>query len=41
MTGPDGFPAGAATGSHRLVLADLDNNGALDVLAWGAAGTRM
>ena len=37
----DGFPAGAAPGSHRLLLADLDNNGALDVLASGAFGTRM
>ena len=35
------FPAGAAPGSHRLLLADLDNNGALDVLASGAFGTRM
>ena len=34
------FPAGAAPGSHRLLLADLDNNGALDVLASGPAGTR-
>ena len=37
----DGFPSGAAPGSHRLLLADLDNNGALDVLASGASGTRM
>ncbi len=37
----DGFPAGAAAGSHRLLLADLDNNGALDVLASGASGTRL
>ena len=36
-----GFPAGAAPGSHRLLLADLDNNGALDVLASGASGTRL
>ena len=35
------FPAGAAPGSHRLLLADLDNNGALDVLASGSAGTRI
>ncbi len=35
------FPAGAAPGSHRLLLADLDNNGALDVLASGASGTRI
>ena len=37
----DGFPAGAAPGSHRLLLADLDNNGALDVLASGTSGTRV
>ncbi len=37
----DAFPAGAAPGSHRLLLADLDNNGALDVLASGPSGTRM
>ncbi len=37
----DAFPAGAAPGSHRLLLADLDNNGALDVLASGASGTRL
>ena len=37
----DGFPAGAAPGSYRLLLADLDNNGALDVLASGASGTRL
>ena len=37
----DAFPAGAAPGSHRLLLADFDNNGALDVLASGASGTRM
>ena len=35
------FPAGAAPGSHRLVLADLDNNGALDALASGPSGTRL
>ena len=35
------FPAGAVPGSHRLLLADLDNNGALDVLASGASGTRL
>lgn len=37
----DGFPAGAAPGTHRLLLADLDNNGALDVLASGPSGTRL
>ena len=36
-----GFAAGAVPGSHRLVLADLDNNGALDVLASGPSGTRL
>ena len=36
-----GFAAGATPGSHRLVLADLDNNGALDVLASGPSGTRL
>ena len=36
-----GFAAGAAPGSHRLVLADLDNNGALDVLASGPSGMRL
>ena len=36
-----GFPAGVAPGSHRLLLADLDNNGALDVLASGASGTQL
>ncbi len=35
------FPAGAAPGSHRLLLADLDNNGALDVVASGAPGARL
>ena len=37
----DGFPAGAAPGSHRLLLADLDNNGGLDMLGSGASGTRL
>lgn len=31
--------AGAAAGSHRLFLADLDNNGALDLVASGAGGS--
>ena len=35
------FPAGPAAGSHRLLLADLDNNGALDLTASGSAGTRV
>ena len=34
-------PANAAPGSRRLLLADLDNNGALDLLGSGAAGTRV
>lgn len=36
-----GFGAEAAPGSHRLLPADLDNNGALDVLASGPGGTRL
>ena len=35
------FPADAVAGSHRVILADLDNNGALDLLASGTAGTRV
>ena len=35
------FPAGARPASHRLLLADLDNNGALDVTGSGSAGTRI
>ena len=34
-------PSAATVGSHRLLLADLDNNGALDLLGSGAAGTRV
>ena len=34
-------PADAAPGSQRLLLADLDNNGALDLLGSGTAGTRI
>ncbi len=37
---PD-FPVGAAPGLHRLFLADLDNNGAIDLVASGPAGTRI
>lgn len=37
---PD-FPAGAAPGRQRLFLTDLDNNGALDLLASGPVGTRI
>ena len=33
-------PRNAAPGSLRLLLADLDNNGALDLLGSGPAGTR-
>ena len=35
------FPAEARPASHRLLLADLDNNGALDVTASGGADTRI
>lgn len=35
------FAADAAPGSRRLLLADLDNNGALDLLGSGPAGTRI
>ena len=35
------FPAAATAGSHRLLLADLDNNGALDLTASGTGGTRV
>ena len=34
-------PVSAAPGSQRLLLADLDNNGALDLLVSGTAGTRV
>ncbi len=34
-------PANAAPGSRRLLLADLDNNGALDLLGSGPDGTRV
>ena len=34
-------PADAAPGSQRLLLADLDNNGALDLLGSGPAGTQV
>ena len=34
-------PADAAPGSRRLLLADLDNNGALDLLGSGPAGSRI
>ena len=34
-------PAGAAPGSQRLLPADLDNNGALDLLVSGPQGTRL
>ena len=35
------FPAEARPASHRLLLADLDNNGGLDVTASGGADTRI
>ena len=34
-------PADAAPGSQRLLLADLDNNGGLDLLGSGAEGTQV
>ena len=34
-------PQSAAPGALRLLLADLDNNGALDLLGSGAEGTRV
>ena len=34
-------PANAAPGSRRLLLADLDNNGALDLLGSGPDGSRI
>jgi hypothetical protein len=33
--------AGAGPGSHRVLVADLDNNGALDVIASGDGATRV
>ena len=36
-----GFSREAVSGSHRLLLADFDNNGALDVLGSGPAGTQL
>jgi tetratricopeptide (TPR) repeat protein len=33
--------SGASPGSHRIVLADLDNNGALDVMASGGGASRV
>ena len=36
-----GVPADAAPGSLRLLPADLDNNGALDLLGSGPQGTRV
>ena len=36
-----GFPDASAAGSYRLLLADLDNNGALDLAGSGAAGTQV
>ena len=37
----DGFPAVGRPASHRLLLADLDNNGALDVTGSGGGDTRI
>ena len=36
-----GVPGPAAAGSHRLLLADLDNNGALDLVASGAGRAQV
>ena len=33
--------AGASPGTHRLIAADLDNNGALDLIASGGGQTRI
>jgi tetratricopeptide (TPR) repeat protein len=33
--------SGASPGSHRLIATDLDNNGALDLIASGAGQTRI
>ena len=36
-----GFPDAAPAGSYRLLLADFDNNGALDLAGSGVAGTQV
>lgn len=36
-----GLPAGAPPGTYRLFLADLDNNGATDLVASGTGGSRI
>ena len=36
-----GWSGGDAVGTHRLLLADLDNNGALDLVGSGASGTAI
>jgi hypothetical protein len=36
-----GFPAKTEPGSFRIFLADLDNNGALDLIASGSPETRI
>jgi hypothetical protein len=35
------FPTGQEPGSYRLLTADLDNNGGLDLIAAGADGSRI
>jgi cytochrome c-type biogenesis protein CcmH/NrfG len=35
------FPTGQAAGSFRLLAADLDNNGGIDLIAAGPAGARV
>ena len=37
---PD-LPGGSAAGAYRLLLADLDNNGALDLIGSGTSGTAI
>ncbi len=37
----DGFPRDAATGAYRILVADLDNNGGLDLIAAGPSGSRL
>ena len=35
------FPTDMAPGSFRLLTADVDNNGAMDLVASGPPGTRL
>ena len=36
-----GLPGNAAPGAYRLLVADLDNNGGLDLIAAGPSGSRL